>query len=73
MGEFCYGIELTFKNVDMQKITKNDTLNKNDKIAFAAWMNEMYLNLKLIAFPRLFNSMWCSMSKQSIMHDNKKT
>ena len=73
MGEICYGIELTFKNVDMQKITKNDTLNKNDKIAFAAWMNEMYLNLKLIAFPRLFNSMWCSMSKHCYMHDNKKT
>ena len=64
MGKFYHGIEPTFKNDGMQKITKNDTLNKKDKITFAAWMNEMYLNLKLIAFPRLFNSMWCSMSKR---------
>ena len=63
MGKFCYRTELTFKNDDIQKITKNDTLRKNDQTAFAAWMNEMYLNLKLITFPRLFDSMWCSMSK----------
>ena len=63
MGKFCYRTELTFKNDDMQKITNNDTLKKNDKIAFAAWMKEMYLNLKLITFPRPFDSMWCSVSK----------